>query len=140
NRRQWFPRVTAHFSDALTPPRLEHVSTARGRAFLTNWLRDQMVSQQFGIEMELGPRAVLDAVVESARRRPRSVVLEDLTRQGLTGRDLLVGVELMARQWRSVLGGAAQERIGIILPNVSATPVALFSLWAADKVPAILNY
>src|SRR5204863_7176981 len=88
----------------------------------------------------LGTRAGRDVVGESAGRRDRYVVLEDLTRQGLTGGGLLVGVELMARQWRSIRGGAARERIGVILPNVSATPVVLFSLWAADKVPAILNY
>jgi acyl-[acyl-carrier-protein]-phospholipid O-acyltransferase/long-chain-fatty-acid--[acyl-carrier-protein] ligase len=35
-------------------------------------------------------------------------------------------------------GGA--ERVGLLLPNVNALPVALFSLWVAGKVPAVLNY
>src|SRR5262249_28974801 len=47
NFKQWFPRITLHFSDALPPPRLEHASTSQARAKMTNWLRDQMVSQQF---------------------------------------------------------------------------------------------
>ena len=29
NFKQWFPPVSAHFSEALSPPRLEHVSTAQ---------------------------------------------------------------------------------------------------------------
>ena len=33
-----------------------------------------------------------------------------------------------------------EHRVGVLLPNVNATPVALISLWAAGKVPAILNY
>ncbi|HEY2951426.1 MAG TPA: 1-acyl-sn-glycerol-3-phosphate acyltransferase, partial [Verrucomicrobiae bacterium] len=30
--KKWFPKVTAHFSDVLTPPKLEHLSTAQARA------------------------------------------------------------------------------------------------------------
>src|SRR5216117_876578 len=44
NLKQWFPRVTVHFSEVLAPPRLEQVSTSQARNALTNWLRDQMVS------------------------------------------------------------------------------------------------
>jgi acyl-[acyl-carrier-protein]-phospholipid O-acyltransferase/long-chain-fatty-acid--[acyl-carrier-protein] ligase len=140
NFKQWFPRVTAHFSDALTPPHLEHASNAQARNTLTNWLRDKMVSQQFAIEMEEGPRSVLAAVDETARLRPRFVVIEDAARQGITYRRLMVGVDLLARRWRSLLGAAPGERIGVLLPNVSATPAVLLSLWAATKVPAVLNY
>jgi acyl-[acyl-carrier-protein]-phospholipid O-acyltransferase/long-chain-fatty-acid--[acyl-carrier-protein] ligase len=46
----------------------------------------------------------------------------------------------MARQWREPFSAATGERIGILLPNISATPVVLLSLWAANKVPAVLNY
>src|ERR1017187_7470754 len=28
-RKQWFPRLSSHFSDVLTPPKLEHVSATR---------------------------------------------------------------------------------------------------------------
>ena len=140
NFKRWFPRVTVHFSEVLAPPRLEQVSTSQARNALTNWLRDQMVSQQFAIEMQHGPATVLGAIAETARQRPRFVVMEDATRQGLTYRRLMAGVDLMARQWRSALGTARDERIGILLPNISATPVVLLSLWAANKVPAVLNY
>src|SRR2546428_379140 len=61
NLKQWVPRVTAHFSELLLPPKLENVTTSQARNALTNWLRDQMVSQQFVIEMQQGPRTVLAA-------------------------------------------------------------------------------
>ena len=140
NFKQWFPRVTAHFSDLLTPPKVENVSTSQARNALTNWLRDRMVSQQFVVEMQLGPRTVLGALAETARRRPRFVVMEDASRQELTWRRLMVGVELLARQWRTTPVLGQDQRIGILLPNISATPMVLLSLWAANKVPAILNY
>lgn len=47
--RRWFPEVTAHFSDALAAPRLEHISTTQARQKLTNWLRRQLIEQQFEI-------------------------------------------------------------------------------------------
>src|ERR1041384_2211501 len=54
NRKKWFPTITAHFSEVLTPSHVEHMSTAQARAHFTTWLRDKMVVQQFETEMEFG--------------------------------------------------------------------------------------
>lgn len=137
NEKRCFPRVSAHFSEALTPPHLDHVSTAQARTRLTTWLRDKLIEQQFDVEMEFGPRNVLDAVVERARQFPKRIVLEDINRQRLNYRRLLVGARLLAQKWGELTGG---ERIGVLLPNVNAMPVVTLSLWAAGRVPAILNY
>jgi acyl-[acyl-carrier-protein]-phospholipid O-acyltransferase/long-chain-fatty-acid--[acyl-carrier-protein] ligase len=32
------------------------------------------------------------------------------------------------------------QRVGVLLPNVNAMPVTMLSLWAAGKVPTVLNY
>ena len=37
-------------------------------------------------------------------------------------------------------GADRRARVGVLLPNVNAMPVVTLSLWAAGKVPAILNY
>ena len=79
NRKKWFPTVTAHFSDVLTPPHVERLSTSQARALFTNWLRDKMVAQQFETEMQFGPQTLAAAVVESATRFPKHVVLQDVT-------------------------------------------------------------
>ncbi len=138
-RKQWFPRITAHFGEVLTPPAMEHMSTAQARARLTDWLRDKMVAQQFEVETTFGPKHVLAAIVETAGQQPRKVVLEDATRRTLTYRRGLVGAEVLAQRWRTLLSGGG-EQVGVLLPNVNATPVVLLSLWSADRVPAILNY
>jgi acyl-[acyl-carrier-protein]-phospholipid O-acyltransferase / long-chain-fatty-acid--[acyl-carrier-protein] ligase len=137
--KKWFPEVTCHFSEVLTPPKLKHVSTTQARLQLTNWLRDRLVSQQFEVEMEFGPQNLVGAVVESARQRPNQIVLEDATRQALSYRRLVVGADVLAKQWRRRLTARA-ERVGILLPNVNATPVVLLSLWSIGKVPAVLNF
>ena len=110
------------------------------RRRLTGWLYDQMVRQQVDVEMEQGPATVLGAVAEAAGERPRDVVLEDVTLQQLTNRKFMTGVRVLAGQWRRILGDLPGERVGVLLPNVNATPVVLFSLWMAHKIPAVLNY
>jgi acyl-[acyl-carrier-protein]-phospholipid O-acyltransferase/long-chain-fatty-acid--[acyl-carrier-protein] ligase len=137
--KKWFPRVTCHFGPMLSPPKLKHVSTTQARLQLTNWLRDILVNQEFEIEMELGPQNLLEAVIESARQRPRHIAFEDASRQALSYRRLLVGADLLARRWRELLS-ATEQRVGVLLPNVNATPVVLLSLWSMNKVPAILNF
>jgi acyl-[acyl-carrier-protein]-phospholipid O-acyltransferase/long-chain-fatty-acid--[acyl-carrier-protein] ligase len=138
-RKQWFPRLSSHFSDVLTPPKLEHVSATAARARLTDWLRDQMIRQRFETEMAFGPPTLPEAIAEIARQRPRQAVLQDYSLQKLTYRRLLVGADLLAGQWRK-LPSDPDERVGVLLPNVNAMPVAILSLWAAGKVPAVLNY
>lgn len=134
--KRWFPAVTAHFSDLLTPPVPAADTAAGARAALTQWARDQMVAQRFAVEMAFGPPTVPSAIAEAARRQPRKVVLEDNSRKTLTFRQLFIGAELLAQQWR----GLSAERVGVLLPNVVAAPVVLLGLWAAGKVPALLGY
>src|SRR5262249_54435867 len=44
-----------------------------------------------------------------------------------------------AKRW-SKLHAPDHGRVGVLLPNVNAMPITLMGLWAANKVPAILNY
>lgn len=140
NKRQWFPRVTAHFSEVQTPPKLDHVSTSRARTELTAWLRDRMVAQQFETEMKYGSPTVPGAVYAIGRTRPSHVVLEDATRQALTYRRLMTAVELMSEPLRRSLRDSSAQRVGVLLPNMNAVPVILLALWAIGRIPAILNY
>ena len=138
-QKQWFPRLSVHFSAMLATPSLKHISATAARERLTDWLRDQMISQRFQTEMKFGPTTVPEAILETARRRPRQVILQDFTLQVLTYRRLLVGADLLADQWKMLVSNPGQ-RVGVLLPNVNAMPVVTLSLWAAGKIPAILNY
>ncbi len=138
NRKQCFPRITAHYSAALTPPKVGHLSTSQARTLLTGWLRDRMVGQQFEMEMEFGPRTLPEAVAAMARQFPKHVVLQDVN-GALSYRRLLVGAELMGGQLRQVLARDS-DHVGVLLPNVNGTPVTLLALWSLGKIPALLNY
>ena len=104
-----FPQVTAHFSVVLSAPELGDISTTQARARLTGWLRDQLVRQQFEVEMAFGAQNVFSAVAETARKQTGFIILEDATLQTLTYRKLMVGADVLAgtlrdtvvRCWRS---------------------------------------
>ncbi len=138
-RTQWFPQVDVHFSPVLTPPRPDHEGVAEARKKMTNWLRDQLVRQQFEIEMKYGPATVFTAIVQMVRKIPQKTILADSTGQNLTGSRLLLGADLLACRFRKILS-PGPERVGVLLPNVTATPIVLLGLWAENKVPALLNY
>ena len=138
NGKKLFPKVTVYFNVVRVPPDLGEASTREARLRLTNWLRDQIVQQQFEVEMKVGAQDVLSAVVESVSKTPDRVILEDATLQALTGRKMMVGADLLAQALRQTVSGG--ERIGLLLPNINATPVAILALWWLGKVPAMLNF
>jgi acyl-[acyl-carrier-protein]-phospholipid O-acyltransferase/long-chain-fatty-acid--[acyl-carrier-protein] ligase len=136
--KKCFPKVTAYFSATLAAPELGDIRTGRARALLTSWLRDQMVRQQFEVEMAFGAQNVLSAVAETARKLPGHIILEDATTQTLTYRKLMVGADVLAHALRDTVTDS--ERVGLLLPNVNATPVVILALWSLGKVPAVLNF
>ncbi len=136
--KKLFPSVSVHFSDVITPPHPENVSTTLARSQLTRWLRDQMISQQFETEMTFGADNIYGAVALTAGDRPKHPVLEDVSRKPLTYRKLMVGVDLIANKLQPLLGES--EKVGVLLPNVNGTPVTLLALWRLGKIPAILNF
>ncbi|MDX1953754.1 MAG: AMP-binding protein [Verrucomicrobiota bacterium] len=138
-KKKWFPKVSAHFSEVQTPPLLEHSSVTQERSLLTRWLRDQMVEQQFRVEMEFGPGNLLNAIAESARLHPGKVILEDATGQELTYQRLMLGADLLGEALKGHLD-AKRERVGVLMPNVNGTVALLLALWKNGIVPAILNF
>ncbi len=149
NQKKWFARVSAHFSDILTPPKLAEGSTAKARRQLTQWAYDAMVKQQFDLEMAASPKDVLGVIGEAARKWPGRSALQDVTRKQLTYRRLLAASDAMSQQWRDLLAnpenaeGGQQSSppcVGVLLPSTLAAPVTLLSLWAAGRAPAIFNF
>ena len=138
DQKRWFPRVSAHFDQPQTPPLAEHLTMAKARILLTNWLRDKMVEHQFETEMQFGPPTLPDGIVATARSRPSHYVIEDIT-QRMTFRRFLAGAFLLADRLDAALP-PEEKRVGVLLPNVNATPVTLMSLWSRGRIPALLNY
>jgi acyl-[acyl-carrier-protein]-phospholipid O-acyltransferase/long-chain-fatty-acid--[acyl-carrier-protein] ligase len=137
--KQWFPRLTVHFSDSLLPPEEQNLKPAEARARIMDALRRQMTRQQFETEMEFGPATLPAAIAEAAERNLSAIAIQDTTLRSVSFGKLLMGAELLADQWKRLLG-QEQDRVGVLLPNVNAMPATLLSLWGANKIPAVLNF
>jgi acyl-[acyl-carrier-protein]-phospholipid O-acyltransferase/long-chain-fatty-acid--[acyl-carrier-protein] ligase len=136
--KKWFPRLSVHFSQVLSPPKLERLNITETRNRLTDWLYDRMVRQQFETELEFGPATLPKGIQESARQRPGRVAFQDVTMKKITCRRLLMGAKLLAGKWSRL--PVESKHVGVLLPNVNAMPVTLLALWTANKIPAVLNY
>lgn len=138
---RWFPRVTAHFSPLLEPPRFHGLPAAVARRRATAWIRDRMLRQQYEAEMALGPTHVVAAVAEAAWNQPKKEALEDIRQEPLTYRRLMVGIDVLAWRLGALLASTPPGgRVAVLLPNVNAAPVALLAMMAMRRVPAILNF
>lgn len=137
---QWFPRVSVHFSAPLTAPDTSALAHNVARQKLTQWLRDQIMLQQFQVEMRCGPQTLPAAILETARALPSKIVLEDLSFTELTYRRLLLATDVLAGALDRHLSPARGERIGVMLPTVNGAIVTILALWSRGKTPAFLNY
>ena len=139
-RKQWFPRLSVHFSDVLAHARLGARQRHRGAR-----AAHRLAARPDGpatVRDRDGVRPGHPAGGHPAKPRgngPGKSSCRTLRLQKLTYRRLLVGRGLAGGQWRELLSDA-EQRVGVLLPNVNAMPVVTLSLWAAGKVPAILNY
>lgn len=138
NRKRWNPQVSLHFSHVMTPTRVSQMSGAKARIHYTNWLREKMVLQQFETEMAFGPQTVLEGIVQTARRLPDKVVLEDVVGT-LTYKQLFERAAAVAEELSEILT-PNQPGIGVLLPNMNTAPVVLLGLWLLEKEVALLNY
>ena len=138
NDKRWFPQVSIHFSEVLTPQRFEHMSTAEARDRLTSWLRNKMLLHQFDTEMKFGAPTLLEAIAQSAQIRPKHVVAEDITTR-VNYRRLILGAALLGQQFGKIVRKDGSH-VGVLLPNAVGMPMTLLGLWSIGKVPAVLNY
>ncbi|MGC8886264.1 MAG: AMP-binding protein [Verrucomicrobiia bacterium] len=137
--KKLFYPISLHFYGPVIPPKFESVKTSIIRSRLTQWLMDLMIKQHFDVEMQSAPQDIPDAICESARQRPGFVVFEDAQENKLSLRRFCVGAALLSKEFKKSID-ANNIRVGIILPNVCATPLVIVALWKEGKTPTILNY
>ncbi len=79
------------------------------------------------------------ALLKAAARHGRSmIILEDQTGQSMTYSRLVLGAQVLGRVFARQTGQG--ETVGILLPNVNATAIALFGLWWHGRTAAMLNF
>ncbi|MET0245145.1 MAG: acyl-[ACP]--phospholipid O-acyltransferase [Sphingomonas sp.] len=136
-RLRTFPRIDL----TILPPRrfeIEGEMTARARRGIAGRrLYDEMSGMIF--DTSDTNRTLFQALIDARDvHGGRALVVEDIKRQPMGYRKLLIGSLALGRVFeaRSKPG----EAIGLLLPNVTGTVVSFFALQAIGRVPAMLNY
>ena len=132
------PLAVAHVgrrTTSLRPP--VHLETVDDRPHDAHGLYDRLAELEY--RCHLSDRTLLASLHHSARRLGRSrTVLED-AQDSYDYRRLLRGSYALASLFGRVLP-KSERTVGVLLPNVFATPVTFFALQAARRLPAMLNY
>ena len=135
--RMKFPRVSMRI---LAPQRLDIDPSLQGHA-RRKVAAAQMQALMYRVSFACYDyrKTVFDAILQAAAQfGSRRVVLEDIKREPLNYRQLLMRT--------FILGGVLRrdtevgERVGVLMPNVTAGVVVYLSLLYLERVPAMLNY
>ncbi|GAB6044202.1 AMP-binding protein [Endothiovibrio diazotrophicus] len=136
-RLRWFPKITL---TVLAPRSIRPPASVQGRdrrRAAGHRLAELMTGMMF--ETANTERTLFQALVDARRvhggERP---VLEDIERKPMGYDRLITAAYALGRPLTR--GTAPGERVGLLLPNATATVVAFLGLHAYRRVPAMLNF
>jgi acyl-[acyl-carrier-protein]-phospholipid O-acyltransferase/long-chain-fatty-acid--[acyl-carrier-protein] ligase len=134
---RWFPRITL---TVYPPLRLLTDPSASGHERRkASGLAMQKILLNLFYSTFNARRTLFSTFLDCLRlHHPGRPIFEDNNRDPLTPRGLLIRILLLARAIRQQ--GEPGENIGVLLPNVIATPVLFLALQYRGRVPAMLNY
>ncbi len=136
-RQQWFPKITLTI---LPPQKIQVDESIVGRQ---RRVEAGKVLKQIMIDMLYSTTnnslTLMDKLLQSCSiHGMKQVVLEDIERQEVSYRQLLlkssVLSRLMAKRTQS------KEVVGLLLPNSNNTVLSFFALQSIQRIPAMLNY
>ena len=134
--RRLFPRITITIHPPVTIPQADAPRAKTRRTLETKTLRRLMQETAFASRRSntLFP-ALLEAAAIHGWRRD---AIEDIRQQPQSYRQLVRGSLALGRLISKMT--EADERVGVLLPNVSTTAALLFGMFATRRVPTMLNY
>ncbi len=134
---RWFPKIRVTF---MPPQRLTippELRSRKRRAYAGQELSKLMTEMMF--ESSDFRRTLFHSLLDAKDiTGGRHKVLEDVQRKPMDFRKLIVGAFALGRTMAAET--EAEERVGVLLPNVIATVVAFFGLHAYGRVPTMLNF
>ena len=132
---RFHPSIRVEFQNCPLPPRAADEPKTTRRDALK--IYDQLCELEY--RMHCQENTTLQSLYGSTRRFGGNFqILADLERT-LTYRQLLRAVHAIAQLLERALP-KAQRTVGILLPNVVATPITFFATHALQRLPVMLNY
>ncbi len=133
----WFPRITIR---VLPPEKISIPADIHGHVRRKAAARElQRIMRTLFYTAYDFRRTFFAAFLEAARLHGMNrTILEDIKREPLSYRQVLVRVLLLAKLLKRETAPA--EYVGMLLPNVNSAVVTFLALQSLGRVPAMLNY
>lgn len=132
----WRPRVRVTFYPYEQMP-LQDAPTARERRkAASRWVRRRLEEIWFASRPQ---QTLFEAFLEAVEIYGREAeILDDIRFQPLKYGRVLLGSLALGRIVSKL--ARPRENVGVIMPNASPTVMLLFGMFAAGRVPAVINY
>ncbi|MGH8553076.1 MAG: AMP-binding protein, partial [Methylococcales bacterium] len=136
-RLRWFPKIRLAILPAVTLNPPASVTGRDRRKHAGSLLADLMTEMMF--QTSNYRRTIFSALLDARRMHGgRHVVLEDVNRKPMNYDALITRAFCMAGEFERF--SAPGEMVGILLPNTTATAIAMLALQCVGRVPAMINY
>lgn len=137
-RTQFFPKITIN----IMPPKKFDIDpnlTGRQRSHEVSLQLYNMMSDMMYHSSKINENLFVALLNASHIFGKNHVIAEDISRQPMRYKQLILKSYVLGETVRRLVG-EEEERVGILMPNVLANVVLLYSLFGIDKVPAMLNF
>ncbi len=137
NQVYWFPKVKVTIlpPEKITVP--EDLSGHERRKYAARQLQNIMYYLIYRtVDQEMTLYQALIAAMQ--RFEKKKILFEDISRDTLNYKQLIVRSILLSKLLKKKT--AADENIGVLLPNVNGLPVVFFALQFIGRIPAMLNF
>lgn len=132
-----FPKITLTIGKPFKPTIQKDIPSKLRRELITQQIYDAMTQTSLlGAE----ERPIYDMLLDARKLYGRShIILDDLNFTPLTYQSLITKTEVLGQCLEKHIT-RSHKYIGVMLPNVTTVAVTVFSLYRANKVPAMINY
>jgi len=156
-QQKWFPKIVIK---VLEPRRLPSADGLKGREkhrFFKNEIFKLMRDSQFYGAYE--SKSIFKALIDASKVfNAKEVCVEDINDVALSRKKIVIGAKVLGAKLHTQLASYSsnskpdstsdqtfdqqpdQQRVGVLLPNVSGLPVTFFALQAYGYIPAMLNF
>ena len=131
------PHIRVHIKECALPPHSENEDMAQAAKRESYVIHDRLCVAEYRVRER--DESTLQSVYAAAKRHGMNqMVLDDQDRE-FSYRGLLRAIQAMALLLRRAVP-QEQDTVGVLLPNVTATPIVFLGLHAAARIPVMLNY
>jgi len=135
-----FPQVSLHLKPLHIQALLGKDKIKESRHREVDILREAMLEHQLEVQLKYGPQTIPARFRAIYPLIKRKMVITDHNSTVLTGRKIVLGAHLLRGVLKNIIVPSKENRIGVLMPSVAATPVLMLALWQMGKTPAMLNF